>query len=75
MGNRTDKAWSAYNMVYVGLAGVIGVAFIVLAMIDPSGAGTNLMYALAAFVAGGVLFYLNRKKAAQGNGGSQRGPR
>jgi hypothetical protein len=68
MANKADKAWRAYNMVYVGLAVVIGVAFVILAVIDPSGAGTNLMYALAAFAAGGVLFYLEHKKAGRGNG-------
>ncbi|MEW2357692.1 hypothetical protein [Spirillospora sp. NPDC029432] len=66
MGNKTDKAWSAYNMVYVGLAAVVGVAFLVLAMTDPSGAGTNLAYAFAAFAAGAVLFFLDRRKGTRG---------
>jgi uncharacterized membrane protein len=75
MANKRDKAWTAYNMVYVGLAIVIGIAFIILAVVDPSGAGGNLMYALAAFAAAGVLFYLERRKWARINGQSRSGQR
>lgn len=54
------------NSAYVGAAGLFGAVFIVLAVVDFAGGSSadgvqDLLYAALSFVAGAVLFALNRR--------------